>query len=67
MRKQSVAERKADKRINAAYCANCSGVQVSVLDIGKVFKVGHQAIANGADDTELAARIVAFVETIRKN
>jgi hypothetical protein len=57
----------ADKRINALYCKLCSGVQIDIMDIGKVFKAGYAAIANGADDAELGAAIVAFVQTIRKN
>jgi hypothetical protein len=57
-----------DQRIERIYYARCNGVQVSVMDIGKVFAAGHAAIAEGPiDDTTLGDRIVAFVETIRKN
>lgn len=66
-RKQTKAEKLADRRIELAYRRWCSGVQIDVMDIGKVFAVGHKAIAEGADNDELARAIVAFVETIRKN
>ena len=59
--------RKVDKRIEAAYLGTCKGVQVSMMDIPKIFAEGRKAVAEGADDEALRARIVAFVETIRKN
>lgn len=66
-RKQSRAEKIADRRIDEAYRRGCSGVQIDIMDIGKVFKAGYAAIDTGADDSELEKAIVAFVETIRKN
>jgi len=57
----------ADKRINALYCRLCSGVQIDIMDIGKVFKAGYAAIEGGATDEALGEAIVAFVQTIRKN
>jgi hypothetical protein len=69
MPKQTKAEKLADKRIERAYGAKCSGVQIDIMDIGKVFKVGQGFLANYPDatDQQLADRIAAFVETIRKN
>lgn len=62
-RKQS----DVDARVERSFYANCTGVQINVMDIGKVFQVGRTAIAEGADDAALAAKIVAFVDTIRSN
>ncbi len=62
------AQQKIDEaRIDRAYRARCNGVQIGVLDIGKVFAAGQKAIAEGVDDAELGNRIAAFVETIRHN
>jgi len=56
-----------DKKIEQVYYASCRGVQIDVMNIGKVFDVGYKALAEGADDETLKAKIVAFVETIRFN
>ena len=59
--------KEADARINRVYLDNCKGVQVSVMDIGKIFTVGRGSIEAGDDDSVLAKKIVDFVNTIRKN
>lgn len=63
-RKQSRAEKIADKRIEAAYYAECSGAQINIMDIPKVFAFGHEKIAAGSDDATLRAEIKAFVGRI---
>ena len=67
MTRKTKAEKLADVRIDRAYRRTCSGVQINILDIPNVFRVGTKAIADGADDTALDAAIVAYVATIRKN
>jgi hypothetical protein len=59
----------ADKRIERLYYANCAGIQIDIMDIGKVFAEGRKWIsANpGIGDVGLAAALIAFVHTIRKN
>jgi hypothetical protein len=56
-----------DNKIEQVYYASCRGVQIDIMDIEKVFAVGYKALAEGADDETLKAKIVAFVETIRFN
>lgn len=67
MAKETRAQKHADARIDRLYNQRCSGIQINMMDIGKVFAAGYAAIADGADDTVLGDRIAAFVETIRKN
>ena len=65
--RKSKAERIADDRISRAYSGTCNGVQISVLDIPRVFAEGRRAVAEGVDDAQLAARVFGFVESIRHN
>ncbi len=63
-RAEKMAAKKLDKEIEQVYYANCSGIQIDIMDISKVFAEGRKARAEGRDMKEA---IVAFVETIRKN
>jgi hypothetical protein len=67
MAKQTKAEKEIDRRIERAYYETCKGIQISVLDINKVFVEGRKAIAAGADDEALRRAVRAFVETIKHN
>ena len=60
-------EKQADQRIERMYGLRCSGIQIDIMDIGKVFRVGYAAVERGAGDKELGDDIAEFVETIRKN
>jgi predicted regulator of amino acid metabolism with ACT domain len=60
-------QKKVEARIDRAYRAMCSGVEIDMFDISKVFAVGRAAVAEGVDDAVLGERIKAFVETIRRN
>jgi hypothetical protein len=64
---REMTRKQIEKRIERAYYERCSGVQISIMDIGRVFKAGHDAVAAGADDQALGDAIAAFVETIRHN
>lgn len=62
-----IARRKkdpVDTLIERVFYATCSGVQIDILDIPKVFAAGRAAHARGED---LVAAITSFVASIRKN
>jgi alpha-D-ribose 1-methylphosphonate 5-phosphate C-P lyase len=61
------AQAAIDVRIQRAYGAGCSGIQINIFDLAKVSAVGAKLIAEGADDDKLRDGIRAFVETIRQN
>jgi hypothetical protein len=62
-----LTKKATDKLVEAAYYATCSGIQIDIMDIGKVFKVGAAAVQRGERDEALGATVRAYVETIRKN
>ena len=66
-RAEKRAAKIADKRIETAYYATCRGIQIDIMEIGKVFDYGRLQIAQGVDDAGLASAIRAYVETIRHN
>ena len=59
--------RALDKRIASLYSHRCSGVQINIRDIGKVYAVARQAAATGGDDQQVGDAIAAYVQTIRQN
>lgn len=61
------SKKQTDLRIEKAYGQACNGVQIPMMKIPEIFKVGRAAIAAGADDEALKAKIVEFVATIRTN
>lgn len=76
-RAQKIVANRIEKRINAAYIATCSGIQINIMDISKVFRHGEQLLDYKVDahgtisydtsitDEALAKGVRAFVETIR--
>jgi len=69
MAKKTKKQIEIDNKIDAAFNLSCSGIQIDILDIIKVFDVGRQALASGkATDVESLKPIIReFVETIRRN
>lgn len=65
MRRKSKSEKLIDSRIDKAYRMTCSGIQINMLDIPKVFAFGRIRIMEGEDDAALASSIRAYVESIR--
>jgi hypothetical protein len=67
MPRQTKEEKALDARITRIYGQSCSGVQIPLMAIPKVFAAGKAAAAAGGDDSAVEAAIVAFVATIRVN
>jgi hypothetical protein len=63
-RTEKIAANRLEKVITEAYTRRCSGVEIDIMDISKVYRAGEAAHAAGQD---VEAAIVAFVQTIRKN
>lgn len=59
------AQKLAEQRVEQAFYRRCSGIQIRVLDMPKIFKAGLQAVAEGLDDTALGDRVAAIVDTLR--
>ena len=58
------AQKHIDDQINAIFCRRCSGIEINIMDIGKVFAAGRAAAAAGHD---IETAIVARVTELRKN
>lgn len=67
MARQSKADKLIEQRIERAYYKTCSGVQINVMDIDKVFDAGRKALRMSDSEADLERAIVEFVATIRKN
>jgi hypothetical protein len=67
-RERKVKER-VDQRIERLYYKHCSGIQINIMDMGRVFEAGHAAIAadHAINDEVLGEIILDFVQTIRRN
>ena len=66
MRKLTTAEKRMEKRTNAAYLLKCSGIPINIMDISKVFDEGRRLQLEGADDKALCDGILAFVQRLAK-
>ena len=45
MRIHIYQSKQVDERINRLYTWHCVGIQVDIMDISKVFKVGREAVS----------------------
>jgi hypothetical protein len=66
-RAEKIKANRQDKLVERAYYATCSGIQIDIMDIGKVFAFGRLKLEAGEDFEALKASVRAYVETIRKN
>lgn len=67
--RQTKQQRAADRRIEKVYYQRMpAGFQISILDIPRVFAVGHRAIAQQTDisDAQLGDEIFEFATSLGK-
>ncbi len=62
--RQSKAEKALDKEIERIYYANAQGVQINIMDIGKIFRAGRDAHARGEP---MEPAIIAAIQATRVN
>jgi hypothetical protein len=43
-----------DKRVERAFHVHCNGIQIPILKLPELFRLGKQAAIDGASDAELA-------------
>jgi O-acetylhomoserine/O-acetylserine sulfhydrylase-like pyridoxal-dependent enzyme len=62
--KQPTAKQLAkqiDDQITAIYCRRFQNVEINIMDIGKVYAAGRQAVAEGRDiETAIVARVATL-------
>ena len=63
-KRKTKAEKALDNEIDALYREHCCNIQISIMDIPRVFEEARKARAEGRDMKEA---IVSFVNSIRKN
>lgn len=60
-----MTKNRIDKRIEAAYYRTCNGIQINIMDIGKVFAEGKRLIESGiTNDMVLGEELKKFVLSI---
>jgi len=55
-----------DRKVDAIYRRHCSGIQISIMDIGGIFDAGRAVALAGGDDAAIAAAVLAKVAEVRK-
>lgn len=59
-----IAAKRLDQEIERIFRSHCSGIQISIWDLGKVFASGRKAHAEG---TDMIQAIVSTVHSLRKD
>lgn len=59
-----LSKKKIEAQVSAIYYKNCSGIQIDIMDIGKIFAVGEASIIAGDNEEVTTRKIVEFVRSI---
>ena len=50
-----------EQRIERVFGRYCNGIQIDIMDIGKVFKEGERLIDQGLNDDDMGTLLCVFV------
>lgn len=66
---RKLTKKAIEKRIERAYYAGCSGIQINIMDIPRVFRAAELLFVSTPDisDAELTGAVRAIVEGIVNN
>ena len=59
MARLSKAEKQVEKDVETAFYKHSNGVQISVMDLGKITKAGKEAAKNGTSIEEAVKEAIA--------
>jgi hypothetical protein len=62
MTKTKRAAKAQDKLIEKIYYAHCSGMQINIMRISKLFAMARNMLDQGASEPEVGAGMVAFIQ-----
>ena len=62
-----VSQKQKEKIVTKIYYTRCNGIQVPIMSLSKIMKIGLDGLDAGLSETEIGDRIFEFVQTIRAN
>lgn len=65
MKRKSISERRIDDRISHAFSKACSGIQIPMLKIPAIWKIGRALIDAGVDDATLQQGLFKACQAVR--
>jgi hypothetical protein len=61
-----MTKKQREKLIEEIYRRNCSGIQIDIMDIGKVFKEAENLLATGLSVDEVGSALRTFTLSIAR-
>lgn len=60
-------KKQRERAIEKIYGMYCSGIQINIMDIGKVFKEGERLLDNGITPEQVGQQLRAFTLKLSEN